>query len=314
MKKSAVYLRVSTDEQSVRSQKLHVMDFCKKRGWKNLSIYEEKESGAKITRPVLDKLIQTVREGKIDRVIAYKLDRIGRSLVHLALIIEELGRLNVPMVFTSQGIDTSDQNPAGKLQLGVLMAVAEFERANIRERTRAGQAAARKRGRVFGRPPTAAKHRGKVREMRRAGKSIRAIARELGISATSVSRLCVQTNDGKDKESKAKTNQLTDGNNKAREKSNDKTARIRLFLRVQGNSKFVRGEKRAIRSVQRFLPQYGAVVELDDSECILDVPHRTDDELDKKMNELLGEIGSAADLFDCFSESHAEEEGTDRNW
>jgi membrane-bound lytic murein transglycosylase MltF len=126
--------------------------------------------------------------------------------------------------------------------------------------------------------------------------------------------LCVQTNDGKDKESKAKTNQLTDGNNKAREKSNDKTARIRLFLRVQGNSKFVRGEKRAIRSVQRFLPQYGAVVELDDSECILDVPHRTDDELDKKMNELLGEIGSAADLFDCFSESHAEEEGTDRNW
>jgi len=188
-KKSAVYLRVSTDEQSVRSQKHAVLEFCRKRGWKNLALYTETASGAKTTRPVLDNMIRDAREGKVERVIAYKLDRIGRSLVHLALIIEELGRLHVPMVFTSQGIDTSDVNPAGRLQLGVLMAVAEFERANIRERTRVGQAAARERGSVFGRPATAAKHREKIRKLRRAGKTVRAVARELGISPASVSRL-----------------------------------------------------------------------------------------------------------------------------
>jgi DNA invertase Pin-like site-specific DNA recombinase len=189
LKKSAVYLRVSTGEQSVRSQKHAVLEFSRSRGWKNLKLYEETGSGAKTSRPVLDNLIHDAREGRVERVIAYKLDRIGRSLVHLALIIEELGRLNVPMVFTSQGIDTSDVNPAGRLQLGVLMAVAEFERANIRERTRVGQAAARERGSVFGRPATAAKHLQRVRALRRAGKTMRAIARELGISLASVSRL-----------------------------------------------------------------------------------------------------------------------------
>jgi DNA invertase Pin-like site-specific DNA recombinase len=134
-------------------------------------------------------MIRDARERRVERVIAYKLDRIGRSLAHQALIIEELGGLNVPMVFTGQGIDTSDVNPAGRLQLGVLMAVAEFERANIRERTRVGQAPARKRGSVFGRPATAAKHLQKVRTLRRAGKTMRMIARELGISLASVSRL-----------------------------------------------------------------------------------------------------------------------------
>jgi DNA invertase Pin-like site-specific DNA recombinase len=188
-KKSAVYLRVSTDEQSVRSQKHAVLEFCRGRGWKNLKLYEETASGAKTSRPVLETLIRDARAGEVARVIAYKLDRIGRSLVHLALIIEELGRLNVPMVFTSQGIDTSDQNPAGRLQLGVLMAVAEFERANIRERTRVGQAAARERGSVFGRPTTAAKQRGEIRKLRNAGKTVRVVARELGISIASVSRL-----------------------------------------------------------------------------------------------------------------------------
>jgi DNA invertase Pin-like site-specific DNA recombinase len=92
-------------------------------------------------------------------------------------------------VFTSQGIDTTETNPAGRLQLGVLMAVADFERANIRERTRAGQAAARKRGRVFGRPPTAARLRTKAQALRDAGKTVRAVANELGISRASVGRL-----------------------------------------------------------------------------------------------------------------------------
>lgn len=185
---SAVYLRVSTEEQSFDSQKEEVLRYCKTRGWKNLTIYAEKKSGAKTSRPVLDQMIREIREGRIERVIAYKLDRIGRSLAHLALIIEEMVARKVPMIFTSQGIDTSDDNPLAPLIISVLMGMAQVERSYIRERTKAGQAAARKRGRIFGRPATAAKLGGRIRELKRAGMSVRAIARELRISPASASR------------------------------------------------------------------------------------------------------------------------------
>lgn len=85
-----------------------------------------------------------VRGGTVDCVIVTELDRVGRSLVHLAMILDELGRLHVPLICTSQGIDTSDDIPIGRLQLGILMAVAEFERSLIRERTKAGLVAARR--------------------------------------------------------------------------------------------------------------------------------------------------------------------------
>jgi len=93
----------------------------------------EKESGAETSRPELDRLMANLRAGRIERVVCFKLDRLGRSLTHLALVLDEMNRLRVPLVCTSQGIDTSDDNPAGKLQLGVLMAVAEFERISHTE-------------------------------------------------------------------------------------------------------------------------------------------------------------------------------------
>ena len=95
-----------------------------------------------------------VRLGKVERVIIFKLDRLGRSLPHLALILEELQRYAVALIVASQGIDTSNSNPVGRLQLNVLMAVAEFEREIIRERVNAGLAAAKARGVRLGRPAT----------------------------------------------------------------------------------------------------------------------------------------------------------------
>src|SRR6058998_2325246 len=87
---------------------------------------------------------------------------LGRSLTHLALILDEISRLKVPLIASSQGIDTSEENPAGKLQLGVLMAVAEFERGIIRERVNAGLAAAKSRGVRLGRPGTISGRIGEV--------------------------------------------------------------------------------------------------------------------------------------------------------
>ena len=186
---TAIYLRVSTAEQTLQPQQHAVLEYCTRRGWDQVEVYEEKVSGAKATRPQLERMMNAVRQGKVLRVVAYKLDRLGRSSVHLALLLEEFARLRVPVVFTTQGIDTSEDNPVGKLQLGVLMAFAEFERELIRERTREGQAAAKRRGSVFGRPPRTREFATKVLELHATGLSIREIAAEIGISASSVARL-----------------------------------------------------------------------------------------------------------------------------
>ena len=99
--------------------------YCAQRGWKDLVTYADKESGAKTSRPKLDQLMKDMRNGQVRRVVCYKLDRLGRSLTHLALILDEMSRLGVSLICSSQGIDTSGDNPAGRLQLGVLMAMAE---------------------------------------------------------------------------------------------------------------------------------------------------------------------------------------------
>lgn len=189
MKAVALYLRVSTEDQNYASQENELREFCRRRGWDNVQVFQEKESGAKTTRPALDRMMQAARKGELAAVLAYKLDRLGRSLTHLALVLDELGRLGVALVCVSQGIDTSDGNPAGRLQLGVLMAVAEFERSLIRERTLAGLRAAHARGQKLGRPGTAAQHQGEVLRRLDEGESIRQIARALKISVGSVARL-----------------------------------------------------------------------------------------------------------------------------
>lgn len=184
--RTAVYLRVSTGEQRLDAQRLELERHCRLRGWADLRLYEEKACGAKASRPVLDRLMADVRAGGVKRLVCYKLDRLGRSLTHLALILEELNRLRVPLVCASQGIDTSEDNPAGRLQLGVLMAVAEFERGIIRERVSAGLAAARRRGVCSGRPRRLDAHREAGLRLRAEGMAIRPIARRLGLPMSSV--------------------------------------------------------------------------------------------------------------------------------
>jgi len=121
--------------------------------------------------------------------VVYKLDRLGRSLTHLALILDEISRLKVPLIASSQGIDTSEENPAGNLQLGVLMAVAEFERGITRERVNAGLAAAMKRGVKLGRPATLKAHSKAVGDLKNKGLGVRAIARKLKMPPSSVSKV-----------------------------------------------------------------------------------------------------------------------------
>ena len=189
--KTAIYARVSTanGKQSTDSQLLEVEKYCQMRGWTNLEIYSDKVSGAKATRPALDRMVKDMRSGKVERVVAFKLDRIGRSLTHLCLLVDEMSNLGVPLICSSQGIDTSGNNPASKLQLDVLKAVCEFERNLIKDRVNAGLNAARARGVRLGRPSTLSSRRDEVLALKQQGLGLREIGRQLNIPIASVCKI-----------------------------------------------------------------------------------------------------------------------------
>ena len=167
-----------------------MLEYCKVRGWQPPLILRDAASGASSSRPGLEQMLAQVRAGGVHQVVTYKLDRLGRSSTHLAIIVGELQMRNVALICTSQGIDTSKQNPVGQLQLGVLMAVAEFERALIKERTLAGLEVARRKGKRLGRPPLDSKIVRLILEAEtRLGRHVRVVAREIHASPSSVCRV-----------------------------------------------------------------------------------------------------------------------------
>ncbi|MDP3073594.1 MAG: recombinase family protein [Opitutaceae bacterium] len=191
--KIALYTRVSSSDQTVEPQLLELRAECARRGWKPVAEFTDTISGAKVTRTGLDQLMKLVRQHSIKAVACVKLDRLGRSLQHLVQIIGEFDLHGVALVCTSQGIDTSNMNPAGRLQLQILGAVAEFERSLIRERTVAGLNAARQRGARLGRPtvPLPPNHAEIVAQWRleTGGKNFRDLARRLNVNAGTAWRL-----------------------------------------------------------------------------------------------------------------------------
>jgi DNA invertase Pin-like site-specific DNA recombinase len=189
----ALYLRVSTDRQSTDSQAVELRDYCARRGWSDTVEYSDTSSGAKFSRAGLETMMKDVRRHRIHTVVAFKLDRLGRSLPHLAQLIGEMTTHGTALVIPGQNIDTSASNPAGRLQMHVLMAVAEFEREIIRERVNAGLRAAKARGVRLGRPSSLEKHRGDVGRLLAQGMTVSAIGRELELPYSSthkLARLC----------------------------------------------------------------------------------------------------------------------------
>lgn len=156
--------------------------YLKRRGWKNAGEYVDTGwSGTKASRPNLDRMMGDAKLHHFDALVVWKIDRFGRSLLHLCQGVDQLHRWGVSFLAVSQGIDTTEGNPTGKLMLQILGAIAEFERELTRERVKAGLASAAAKGRRGGRP-RAIFRRDRVTELREAGKSIREIARQLGVS------------------------------------------------------------------------------------------------------------------------------------
>ena len=187
--KAAIYARVSTDKQTHDSQLNELREYCARRNWTNVTEYCDTISGCKFSREGLDRLMADVRRSKVDVVVCFKLDRLGRSLPHLAQIVGELTNNRVALVCPSQGIDTSGLNPASQLQLNILMAIAEFERSIIQERVSAGLRAAKAKGVKLGRPSTLDEHEPAVRALVAKGAGIREIARSLNLPVASAFKL-----------------------------------------------------------------------------------------------------------------------------
>ena len=187
--RTALYVSCSTakQEHSPATQLHELHDYARRRGFTVAHEYiDEGISGARDSRPALDRMLVDSRRGRFDLVLVVRLDRLGRNLRHLLVTLEELSSHGVAFASATEPIDTS--TPAGRMVIAVLGAAAEFERGLLRERTRAGLASARRRGQKLGRPRVVVD----VLEAERlasAGFSRRAIARRLGVSPATVHRV-----------------------------------------------------------------------------------------------------------------------------
>jgi DNA invertase Pin-like site-specific DNA recombinase len=153
MKRAAVYVRVSSDRQTVENQLRELRAIAERRGWEIVETYQDAGiSGAKKReqRPGLDSMLKDAQRRKFDVVMAWAIDRMGRSLVDLLHTIETLQACGVDLYLDQQAIDTT--TPAGKLMFAIVGAFAEFERSMTLQRIHAGLRRARDRGKILGRP------------------------------------------------------------------------------------------------------------------------------------------------------------------
>ncbi len=182
-----LYARVSTKEQGTEPQLDVLRDYAERRSEPAEEFVDHGVSGRKDQRPALDLILAAARRRELGTIVVTKLDRLARSVRHLTNLVAEFEALGVDLVVIDQGIDTS--TPTGKLLFHVLAAIGEFERDLIVDRTKAGMAAARRRGRLPGRPR--ALDRGQIdRALRLAssGNTVREIAAVLGCSRATAHR------------------------------------------------------------------------------------------------------------------------------
>jgi len=187
MLRAGLYTRVSTsDQQTLAMQNRAMREYAARRGWTVALQVREVNSGA-AKRQARETLMEAAHRREIDLVLVWRLDRWGRSVTDLLATLQELENLGVGFVSLTEALDLT--TPAGRAMAGLLAIFAEFEREIIRERTRAGLAHAREKGKQLGRPATAAVHAAEIRELHRAGVSKSEIARRLQIGRTSVRRI-----------------------------------------------------------------------------------------------------------------------------
>ena len=180
------------------AKKTQLKEYCERRGWtQRVGWFKDHASGANRKRGALGLIMDEVREGTVDVVLTWKIDRLARSLNHLAQIIAELQTHKVALVCPSQGIDTTDNNPCAEFQLNILAAVAQFERELIIERVNSGIAAAKQRGVKLGRPNKTSAHVQTISDLLKLGRKSSQIARELKLPYSTVTEIVRELSAGR---------------------------------------------------------------------------------------------------------------------
>jgi DNA invertase Pin-like site-specific DNA recombinase len=187
--KIAIYARVSTDKQDVENQIIQLRDFAGKQGWQIVGEYCDYESGSKSDRVEFQRLFADASKRRFDLVLFWALDRLSREGVYQTL--QHLNRLESYGVgfrsFTESYFDSC--GVFKDAVIAIMATLAKQERIKRAERTKAGLAIAKAKGKTLGRPKSIRVTRDDVARLRSVGRSYRAVARELGISLRSVQRL-----------------------------------------------------------------------------------------------------------------------------
>jgi DNA invertase Pin-like site-specific DNA recombinase len=190
MTRAAIYLRVSTADQHTSNQETELRRAADRAGWQVVKVYRDHGiSGAKgrDQRPEFDALCRDASRREFDVVMAWSVDRLGRSLQDLVNFLSELHALKVDLFLKTQGIDTT--TPSGKAMFGMLSVFADFERSIIQERVRAGLRRARDEGKQLGRPKTPREVEEGIQQALKGGLSIRKTAAKYGVNPSTVQRI-----------------------------------------------------------------------------------------------------------------------------
>jgi DNA invertase Pin-like site-specific DNA recombinase len=194
MKRAVLYLRVSTIDQTTANQERELREVANRMGCEILRVYKDHGiSGAKgrDKRPEFDRLLRDAAQRKFDMVMAWSVDRLGRSLQDLVSFLTELHALHINLFLHQQGLDTT--TPAGKAMFQMMGVFAEFERAMIAERVRAGLRRAKDEGKRLGRPRIAPELETRVlaalNERKHTGEGVRGIAKRFGVDPSTVQRI-----------------------------------------------------------------------------------------------------------------------------
>ncbi|MEN9359634.1 MAG: hypothetical protein RL095_1169 [Verrucomicrobiota bacterium] len=230
-----------------------------------------------------------------DAVVVWKLDRLSRSLKEFLLILEKIEGAKASFKSLAEAVDTG--TPAGRMMMHIIGSFAEFERAMLKERTKSGLDAARKEGRIGGRKPKLSDLQRKeiVALVSSGQKTAAEAARLFAISPATVSRMIAGTRSSH------------------KESASPAFATILLSLRIDNNSKFVHGKKRVVERIENlYLKEFQA--RQPSGDYLLKVPYKSDKDLDISITELLSDIANDAEDQNCFSESEARLDGSDRCW
>ncbi len=257
-------------------------------------IYQEKRSGTTADRPEFQSCMNYLREG--DTLIITRLDRLARSVVHLTQLAKRFQRESIDLLVLDQNIDTSTST--GKLLFNMLASIAEFENDLRTERQAEGIAKAREHGVKFGRPPKVTDTiKQEIYSRRLAGATIGQLAKEFRLGEATIYRAI-----------------------NAVKKSGGvpamKATKVILWLRVENNSKFVRGKGKSRQYIEDYhLSRYSAKkLEKDGWEYELTFQHQDDEDLENQIYELTSEMSNEADSRNGFIECSFSEVGTDRSW